>query len=368
MIKIMKKIIFYLIAIVFVAFTSCEEQDNIDRYDLGTEFLASNGGITSLDDNVTVNINNISKNLSEVSVVLMGDSEKDLGKISLSDGTGAATYTNVELGLSGIGSAASLKFSSTIDGKSIIRYGSVEVESPFTLTPPDGLEHRDTTYYFIYEVAPVSAAVTSIDVSTKVGSGGTYAPATPVNGDLKKDSIPLKGLDYNVDDTIFIMVIAKTATKTDTANAEVIVAPDSYDKVVKFTMDDLYNIETSDSLAFDLIGERAIAKSVAGDTADLVMSVKKGAGDAILDFEFVSENNLELVETTKDFYNNADKKDISDTDFSSAGQRFDAVAGKYYVYRTKRGSGDYVYGVLRVVEVNEQVDISACTLTLEYKH
>lgn len=365
----MKKIIYYLFISVF-AFTACEEQDNIERYDLGAEFFVSNHGMTSLDDNVTFSVNNISKNLSELNVKCIS-SGKDLGSLTLTDGIGSATYSGSDLGVSEIEDAAKLEFAGSIDGKSIIRNGSVEVSDPISFDELDVL-HKNTMYYLIYTVAPVSATVASVKVETKVGENGTYIPATPINGELDdhgQDSIAISGLAYNVGDSIFVKLTANTATKTAVSEYVIVVAPDSYSNVTEFTMDDLYNIATSDSLAFDLIKGEPVISAEAGDSADIAMRVVKSEDpDKILDIGFGSMNNVELVKSDADTYAIADKYDIQHTDFSSAEKGTEAVAGDYFVYRTKRGSEDYVYGVLKVVSVNEQVDISKCTITIEYKH
>jgi len=69
------KIIVYLAVMTLFIFSACKKEDNFTKYDLGTEFLIS-GGLTSLDNQVTVNVTNLSKNLSTISVSIEGSTDK----------------------------------------------------------------------------------------------------------------------------------------------------------------------------------------------------------------------------------------------------------------------------------------------------
>jgi len=239
----MKKIIFYLIAVVFIAFTACEEQDNIDRYDLGAEFFVSNSGYTTLDGEVSFTIDNISKNLPSIEVTHLGglttevdekgnpipfDPPKtDLGTISVSDGAGSISVSSEDLGMTKIGWQANIQFKGTIDGKPIVRNSLVTVKSPFTLTPPE-LLHSSTPVYFLYEIKPAITAVTAVTVETKVGYDGTYTPSTPVTGEnVANDSIALVGTDYNIGDTVYVKVTAKAA-REESVETSIVVASNTY--------------------------------------------------------------------------------------------------------------------------------------------
>lgn len=348
--------------------SACTKEDNIQRYDLGTEFLVSVGGITSLDDNVSVSITNNEKNLSEIKVSL--DDGSSLGTITVSDGSGSIVIPSTDLGVSDIDDKAGLQFDAAFDGKPIVRYGSLKVADPISVTDP-GVMHKDTTYHFIYEVAPASATVTSVTVQTKVSEAGTYAPVTPVSGDLAVDSIALLGTDYAVGDTIFVEITAKTATKTAVTEAELVVAPDSYQSVGSFRLDNSYNdlFSPDDTLSYDMVLNKTVLVAEAADSADMHMHFAYADPTGGVDVRLYSENNMEFVEADGDAYANADILDVEATDFAGSSQNITVTEGDVYIYRTRRGTGAYSYGILKVMSVNVPVgaDMMDATVDIEYK-
>ena len=355
----MTKIIYIFLAFVLL-FTACQEKDKIEFVDLGTEFLISGGDMTNLDDNSTISIKNNEKNLSSIAVSIV-DGNK-LGDIAIADGVGSIVLKGADLGISNVEDNVNLMFESSFNGKAIKRYYSVEVVKAAKATEPEIL-HKDTVYHYVYSVAPVSATVTSVSFETKVSEAGTYAAVTPIANDLKEDSIAFNGNDYNINDTIFVRVIAATATKIDTTLSELVVMPDSYENVTTFSLD------TTANLAYDLILGKAIESTVAfGDSADIQFIANYTATG--LQIGFKSDNNADFVLATSVDYINADILNIEATDFSTSVKIVDnASTGDVYIYRTRRGTEDYSYGIIKLVNVDKpQGVLEDSYIEFEYKH
>ena len=86
-----KNILYILIAFLFTAI-ACNEKDDVETYDLGTEFLISSSGFTSLDNQVTLTIDNQQKNLSGLDISQIAKYNDDGDEVSL---TSAYTGTMV---------------------------------------------------------------------------------------------------------------------------------------------------------------------------------------------------------------------------------------------------------------------------------
>jgi len=357
----MKKIIYFLIAIVFIVSSCDKEEQQFTKYDLGTEFLVSDGGITNLDESVTVSINNISKNLSSVKVYL-GDNS--IGDISLSDGTGSLVISATTLGISDIEEDTTLSFESTFDSKSIVRYHTVAITDPISVTAPE-VVHKDTTFHFIYKIEPVSATVTSVTVEQKLFYNGTYNTVNPVNGNnALEDSIAFSALDYNIGDTIYVKVTASTANKSTSTETKFVVAPYSYENT------DVFMLDTTANLAYNLDSAEYVYTVNAGDTADIEFTAAYPVGGGPVQVGFVSNNNAEFVAATSDDYDYADSAYISSINFASAVKVVsDAQAGDVFIYRTRRGTDAWSYGILKVIEVNKpQGVLEDSSIKFEYKH
>ncbi|GET32263.1 hypothetical protein PbJCM13498_11260 [Prolixibacter bellariivorans] len=355
--------------------TACQkdEANKVDFYNLGTEFLISSDGLTSLDNSATVTIDNQQKNLSSLSVTLLNnsdedgnvlsDSQKDLGTIDLTDGSGSMTLTNADLGISKIDYSASLQFVGSYDGKTITRYKTITVADPISIEAPDITHRTDTVFHVLFSVEPVTETVDGVTVETKVGSAGTYAALTgPFN---TTDSIEVKGTDYNVGDTIFVKVTGTAGTKSATSVAKVPIAPYSFSNVETFTLD------TTSNQAYDLMKTRYVNTTAAGDSADVQFTAAYpvvGGGPVHVGFNAL--NNAQLVKGSADDYTNADMAAIEATDFSgSTTSAPDVAAGDVYIFRTKRGTGDYMYGVLKVTAVNKpQGILEDSSIEIEYKY
>ena len=228
----MKSKIYVLISVILLLI-SCKEDNKIEYYDLGTEIYIS-GEMTSLDNSVEISVDNPLMNLTEtmyvthLGIVDPDDEEStpastDLGNFSLSSGAGSINLTNAQLGIADIGWTANIELTSQYNGKPFYRTYSISVDDPISTTDP-GITHRnDTTFYFKFAIEPVSATVTNVSVTTKVSSAGSYSAVSgPFNA---VDSIGFMGSNYNVGDTIFVIVSGAAGTKTAMTYTQLIISP-----------------------------------------------------------------------------------------------------------------------------------------------
>jgi hypothetical protein len=215
----MKNTSFYILIILVISLASCEKDNQNEFYDLGTEFLVSNDGYSSLDTEVTFTIDNLKKNLTEVTML-------DHGTVALTDGVGSITLTSSELGISAADDEATYQFDGIFEGKSIIRYEGITVKNPMSLTSPyiwalndedEMVEtsvivyQNDEVQYIKYDIAPKRATVESLLIETKVGEDGTYA-IVPGDFDTSFDSLSVVGSNYLPTEVVYYKFTAKNGT------------------------------------------------------------------------------------------------------------------------------------------------------------
>jgi len=373
---IMKRnIIYILMSFILLAFSCTKEDNGIKTYDLGTEFFIDFSGYTSLDSEATFTITNQQKNLSEVKITNTGglkteeDANGDLvpfestysGTISISDGTGSITVTDSDLGMTEIGWTADFQFDSKFDSKDIVRYETVEVEDPITINDP-GVTHRaDTTFYVTFAVEPATATVDNVTVQWKTSSLADYSDVT---GSFKaEDSVAIMGSDYAIGDTIFVKVTGTAGTKTQAKVAKIMVNPYSFMNEAGFMLD------TTTNQAYDLIENRYV-KSTAefGDSADIRFIASYPLVGGPVEVGFESTNNAEFIAGTSDDYDYGDINFVQTADFTNAVSVVsDVNDGDVFLYRTKRGDGNYVYGIMKVSVFKPQGVLEDSYLEISYK-
>ncbi len=362
----MKKIQLFLLISLSFLMASCQKDNMLQTYDLGSEFLISASGYTSLDNQAVISINNISKNLSAIKITNLGGTLANdsafvssySGSIAIAnDGTGSITLSDSNLGVTTIGSSVNFQFDATFNGKPFTRYYTLTVTDPISVTVPAITHRADTTYYFHFVIAPATATVSSVKVQTKVSANGTYVN---VPGTFNaQDSIPIKGSDYNIGDTLYVNVIGTAGSKTAHTETAVVIGANSYTNVSSFTLGSKLNS------AFDLVGDSAI--STPNVSADLELTGSYTTSGILLGF--TSPNSTLFVKGASSDYTNADKVLISATDFSSAITANNNVSvGDVYIFKTMRGSKAY-YGVMKITDIEKPQGVLADSyITIEYKH
>jgi|GEM_PF-2824691 len=369
----MKNKIFYiLLSFIFIA-VACQEEDDYEPYNLGTEFYITSTNYTSLDDQVVIEIDNPLQNLTEVAVTHLGGMtveeesfdppNADLGNIALNAGEGAITLTDAQLGMTTIGWTANFQFDAEYEGTPFSRTHSISVDDPISVEDPHIKHRSDTVYHFKFAIEPASATVDGVTVETKVSVLGTYTElAEPFNA---VDSIPFTGSDYTIGtDTIFVRVTGTAGSKTETTETTLLVEANSYENTESFVLDS----STVSTKAYDLIESRYVMVSEAGDSADIQLTIQTETGGYIMGFE--PNNNLEFVIGTATDYTNADIVDVEEnTDFSTPLTSVnEAEEGDVFIFRTRRGTEDYMYGVMQVVAVNKpQGVLDDSSIEIEYK-
>jgi len=362
----MKKIQFYiLMSFVFVLASSCQKQKGVEFTDLGSEFFISSSGYTSLDNTTTISIDNQQKNLSTIAVTNLGGTTANdstitstyTGSIALTGGKGSIALSDADLGMDTIGSSVKLQFDANFGGKPFSRFYTLTVKDPISVDFP-AVDHRlDTTYYFHFDIAPKTATVETVKVQTKVSELGTYAD---VSGSFNAaDSIPIKGSDYNVGDTLFVNVIGTVGTKTASTETAVVIKPNSFSHQSSFEL-------STANQAYDFVGDSVVPTG--NESADIERTGSYTPTGLLVGF--ASMQNAEFVLATDADFANADKVAIAATDFSSAVKSVDNVAGgEVYIFRTKRGTGSYFYGIMKITKVDKPQGVLADSyIDIEYKY
>jgi hypothetical protein len=228
----MKKIKYYIIISLIFFIASCQKDNEIEFYDLGSEFFIHGGDYTSLDDETLIWVINQPANLSAVNVTNMGNIDADgnpiipaspyTGTISIVGDSGAINLSDVNLGMTEIGWTAKLQFSATYDGKTFLRYLTVEVADPVSISAPKGnVIESDTVVEFGWDIAPALASVETVTVQTKVSVLGDYVD---LPGPFEaSDSFEINGADYNLGDTLFVNVIGTNGDKSASTETEIVV-------------------------------------------------------------------------------------------------------------------------------------------------
>lgn len=366
----MKNYKLYMILSLIFFIVSCEKENKIEFTELGTEFFIS-GDYTSLDGIVTFTIENQQKNLSQVVVTALGGLEDDeetefeapkpdLGTISITAGEGSLTVTDAELGMTIIDWTADFQFDASYDGKAITRFYNLAVADPISVEDP-GVTHRnDTTYHFTFAIEPASASVDNVVVQSKVGALGTYIDFPgPFNAE---DSIPIIGTDYSIGDTLFVNVIGSSGTKTAETETELVIG------ALSVSNSEMFELDATPDQAFDFIAADYVVTSTAGESADIEFTGSYGNNGLIVGF--VSNQNAQFVPGTSSDYDAADSLTLINMDFTGAITFDNNVSeGNVYYFRTKRGSGDWFIGIMKIATLDKpQGILEDSYMEIEYKH
>ncbi len=351
----MKKIqlILFISLIFFV--TSCQKKVVTPMYNLGSEFLISSPGYTTLDNQAVFDINNVSKNLSSVSIANLGGSYT--GTISIAaDGKGSVSLNDADLGLDATGASAKFEFDATINAKPFSRFYTLTATDPISIDAPTVTRSSKTDYLY-FDIAPVAATVTGVKVQTKVGANSTY---TDVAGTFAaKDSVAIVGSNYNLGDTLYVNVIGTAGTKTANTETAIAIQPNTFSNAASFKLDSTAN------RAYDFVGDSAV--TVSDTTADIKLAVTSYTGG--FDLGFSSPNSTLFVKGVASDYKVADQMAIAATDFSSAVTSIQNVSvGDVYIFKTMRGTTAH-YGVMKVTAVEKpQGVLDDSYITVEYKY
>lgn len=214
----MKNIQLYILVLVMLSVLSCQKKHDIEYYNLGAEFDVS-ALYTDLDGSVEVSINDLKKNLSQISVTHLGwvmddgkegvkfDAPKeDLGSFEINNGKGSIVFTREQLGVQNIKDYANLRFNSSFDGKAFHRDYTIELKKALSnKLSGDLVEFKETNDTIWFKAKTGGADISDIDVSMSVNSGAHVAVELDKK-EIEKNSLNayyiLKTEDYNYKDSI----------------------------------------------------------------------------------------------------------------------------------------------------------------------
>jgi len=347
--KNMKRNVFYIL-LLLVFFTACKDEDNdVEKYNIGSNFVVATSTYTTLDNTVTLKCT-AAYNVSNIDVTL-ASTGASLGSITIADGIGTLSIPVSGIGLTVVGKSASILYTAYAeDGTAIKRTSTVTLASPFKITLPT-LTQKNKGMEFIYSIAPKFATVTSVSIQTKTNKAGTYVDvAGPF--DVKKDTLLINGSGYKVNDTIYVKLSASTAALNVENVSTIVVNNYTYAnaKTVK--------LDTTTNAAYDLLLQRVVNVTTFGDSSDVVFTQTPLLGGFTMGF--TAPKNAEFVKSTENVYSLGDIVAIEATDFSSAVKSFNDVAvDDVFIYRTKRGTGAYAYGIFQIVTVAKPEGVMA---------
>ena len=343
----MKNNIFYiLLSFILMFAVGCEEEPGFDRFDLGTEFYITAEHATSLDVNVTIDIENPLQNLTEVTVYDDAD-DTNLGTITISGGAGSITLTTATLGISAIDDEVDLRFDAVFNGVAFSRFASIGIDDPISLDAPDVYETADLEYFY-WDVEPERATVADggVTLRSKINSGIYTDVAGTYNA---SDSIDISGNDisFNVGDTVYLEVTATIGTLAETSEVSTIIMTNAYGHTMTATLD------STSFLAFDFDMMAYVGTDTAGvDTADISISTTSIVDGYTVGFD--AENKAEFILSDDATYTLGDIVAIEATNFSTPVTAVaDLSVGDVYIYRTEKGTvgGPYIYGIMKVTDV-----------------
>lgn len=221
----MKKII-PLLTIALLAFIACDKNE---EYGSGghqmikfyNDPLATETYFTVLDQ-VIIDVN-ADPSIATLSIQdVSATPVKDLPAINLTSGVGNFTSTIAAIGPYGIGDDFFLRFKGTLsDGVVSTRGIYVILEDPIALEPLVANTTLDTVISS-YEISVYNATVASVNVSLRVNSG-TYNALPGTWGIDAGNIMVVSPADYAIGDTLYIRVVANTATLSSTSETELIV-------------------------------------------------------------------------------------------------------------------------------------------------
>lgn len=360
---------------------SCKE-DEVSYYKLGSEFVVSTHGYTTLDNSVVLSVDT-AFNVSSLTVTHMGGFQADgktafvvpntaLGTLTVTNGVGELVVSDVNMGMNVIGMKSTVRFTAVADdGTDINRSLSVAVTNPFAITKPTVLNQKNADVDFKFKITPATATVTSVGVQTKKFYNGTYADvAGPFT---TTGTVKINGSNYSIGDTIYVKVTASTAApRTAVSVTKLVVGMYSYPTTttVKLTP------STTTSI-YDLAKRRFIKNvdEVAMlDSVDIKYARTDFSGGFTIGFTAPQKAQFVKVTGTPTeiatVYSNANAVTTAATDFSSAVTSVaDVAVGDVYIYRTQRGSAAYTYGMLKITAVSKPEGVAAnSSFTFELKN
>ena len=266
----MKKIFLGMLLLTLIFSMGCNK--DLDILTEGAGVAVHSNGATELDNNVTFNLTVNNNKCTQLTVT-----GATTGTISIADGKGTFSATTTALGLLAADSSATLTFTANTEGNPTNSY-SVTMTNPISITSPDDVIQDDEVQKVYYTVSTVSANVSSVKIETKVNSGvysdvsGTFSTS--------KDSLSIKGSDYNVNDTVYFKVTATAGSLSSTKESSFVVGTYAFANTESGTLD-------FDGKGFDFIDAVNVPEGT--DTTDV--KIQSGVGT----MGFMSTNGTQFV-------------------------------------------------------------------------
>ncbi|RXQ93914.1 hypothetical protein EO244_10075 [Ancylomarina salipaludis] len=348
----MKKDIFKYILVMFlgVSLVACEDYDpEINYYDTAKLDLSATK-FTVLDSELATTIDFVTTTKTVTNVRLVYDGN-EINTGTAANNKYSVTLKRSDLELSEIGDASRLYVYATVDGKEKEMYTTIKMVSATSIDNPvdeDGdevavYELSDVVKNFTYKVSPKTSTAIIVEPFIKVGEMATFASLGSKAYDADNLNIPIKGSDYTKNDTVFVQLIAKVGTFTDTVSTSIIIS--------EYLLGDSKSINVNvEKPGYDLVGDSII------DIAETACTVKFTHDFASLEQGLETMNSTSLVaisdEALEELMGNLPVLKAAFDAGTPMTVVSDVTVGDSYLIKHSRGGKDY-YGTLVITSKND---------------
>ncbi|MGB3618228.1 MAG: hypothetical protein WBA12_08915, partial [Catalinimonas sp.] len=327
-----------------VMLTSCEDAEDVLTYvdpDNDLTFVGAPGFSTSfseLDETVTVQVRNGGPD-TDLEVELADGTQ--LGTVTLSGGQGSFVTTLSALGLAEDGDGEEIRFYADGAGGRVYRSLNVSVFEPISLSASDE-EIRQTdedTVTFSWDVEASETALGTI--TAVVTAGGATIDSVTVNAE---GSLSYDGSRFEVGDTVMLTLTAASANGTLTTVATEMFVIETF----AFENESDAIVLDSNAVGYDLMGD---SLTMMMDDADLIRELTQNS-TAI---QLSTSDSLSLIEISEDDFDTGDQ--VATEELFATGTIVDMVMlseseDAYYAYRLQMADGTFMYGLLKIDEVD----------------
>lgn len=347
----MKRNILKYILVMFLGLSlfSCDDFDQDINYYDSVKLSLSARTFSVLDSELPTTIDFISTTEVVTDVVVLKDGVA-LYSGTATDNKFSFTLKRADLGLNKIGDSQRIYVNATVDGKVKEMYTTISMKAASSISVPLNEDDEDEPVYelsdvvknFTYKVSPKTATGVTVTASVKVGESGTYAQLWSKAYNASDLNIAIKGSDYSKGDEVFVMLVAKVGTFTDTVTSSIEISEYLLGSLSSATV----NIEEP---GYDLVGDSIIDVAEAAcmvqftnDFANLYQGITtlNGAELVLIDNEdLMTETNLPVLKAAFD----------GGTAITTVPN---VVKGDKFIVKTTRNEKDY-YGTFEVTGLNE---------------
>ncbi|MFA8435179.1 MAG: hypothetical protein ACEPOZ_11735 [Marinifilaceae bacterium] len=336
-------------------FTACDDSSDAIEGDGVAAIRVSPTQIYSLDGNIDSKVTIEGMEVASLTTSLGID-------IPLSSGTGTLTVNKSILKFKE--GSATVDFIGTMENGMVFRKPvTYSYNESVTASGPETVMRNEKDAKIGFSIDKNSTPATGIRVFLGINSG------TPVeigqNWKTTTDTIILKGVNYQNDDTLKYEIVATSPNGTSSCKFETVVEACVCNGLAEFTLNNEHK-------AFDLVkgelveGSEAVKTDV--ENEDIILQASEGKAG------FTSATSAQFVVATEEAYKSGDFNAIKElyaegTKVSTVEEVKDGDVFVYHVTRTVDDKEVEVYGIMKAVTVYESFNgnVEKIGILFEYK-